>query len=135
MAGQVVKNLFGQTPTVLMVQVDNGYTVVFSPSQTAARVKCRGVEGSVVSPYVGASAPPSLEEQQKILQQEMERRRGIAVHGLRVKLRVRVYPALSQAMDEVRKFYEAGGVVPGIDFEKLAGEIVDEIGDEDVLAV
>lgn len=135
-AGKIAKNLFGSAPTAVTVQVDNGYMVIFSPAQTVARSNSRRpVLRHRGAPYPGGAVLASPEEEEKFAREEDERRHLIAVHALRMKPRVRVYPALSQAMDEIRKFYEADGVVPGIDFEKMADEVMDDIGDGSVLGV
>lgn len=135
-ASQIAKSLLGQTPTVITMQVDNGYMVIFSPAQTAKLRVPRSLRRHRGAPYSQVGFPPgglSPEDEEKAVQEEAERRRQVAAHGLRTKVRVRVYPALSQAMDEIKKFYEADGVVPGIDFEKMADEVMDDIGDGDVL--
>lgn len=136
--GQVAKELFGTTPTVVTVQVDNGYMVVFSPAKAGFK---RHPSSFALGRHLGAPYPGiraqgfpgqgsiAPEDEQKLANEEAERRRQVAVQGLRMKVRVRVYPALSQAMDEIKKFYEAGGVVPGIDFEKMADDVVDDIGE------
>jgi len=138
--GTIAEALIGNAPTAIMLQVDNGYMVVFRPAKNAAVIKLGAPRGfrhrgaPYPNPGIGGFVA-SPEDEQKIAEEEAERRRQVAVHGLRMKVRVRVYPALSQAIDEIKKFYEADGVVPGIDFEKMADEVMDEIGDGSVLGV
>ena len=84
---------------------------------------------------MGIAPPvPTPDEEQKYMQAELDRRRAALEARERSKGRVRVYPALSLAMEEIKVFYSSGGVVPGIDFKKMAeeklnqSETLDEFG-------
>lgn len=124
------EKLLKGSPCAITVAVDNGYIVIFQPAK--GRLKAATLFPRVRPPGVGSPMLP--EDEEKLMNAGIERRREVAVHTERSKMRVRVYPALSQAMDEIKKFYEGGGVVPGIDFEKRAEESVGDYTEGDVIA-
>lgn len=114
--------MFGDIAATLMLQLDNGYLVYFNPKRVQANTPRPVMRGYAPRPFGTHPSTPTPDEEQKYAQAEMDRRRATLEARERSKGRVRVYPALSQAMEEINAFYSSGGVVPGVDFKGLAEE-------------
>lgn len=116
-------NAFGDSGVSVMIQLDNGFLVYFHPT----RVRVSGdMPLDAYAPRGMGMSNPSPEEIRQAAEKARERQRASIEAYERSKDRIRVYPALSQALEEIKSFYSNGGVIPGIDFVSLSEKRLNE---------
>ena len=118
-AVDMVNYMTKDAAVAVITDVDNGYVVVFHPPKRGAGFN---PHGNLLAVGQGSY---TAEEQQKVFAETQVRNHALNVATLKMRMRVRVYPGLSQAMEDIKKFYESGGIVPGIDFDKDAERMGD----------